>query len=91
MKKRLECRITGRVQMVMFRDFAQRKATRSGITGFVKNNPDGSVTMVAEGEDQNLQTLLEKLKQGPLLARVDHVEATWTEARGDFSRFDIVF
>ena len=91
MKKRVECRITGRVQMVMFRDFAKRNARRLGLTGFVKNNPDGSVTVVAEGENRDLQILLEKLKQGPILARVDHVEAVWTDARGDFSDFYIVY
>ena len=73
MQMRLECKITGRVQLVMFRDFVQRKATKLGITGTVKNNPDGSVSVVAEGERRQLNELLEFIRKGSLLSRVDAV------------------
>lgn len=91
MKKRIECRITGRVQMVMFRDFAKRNARHVDLTGFVKNNSDGSVAIVAEGEEGDLRVFLKKLEKGPLLARVDQVEATWKETAGDFFNFQIVY
>lgn len=91
MRKRVECHITGRVQMVMFRDFTTRNARRLGLIGFVKNNPDGSVTAVAEGEEDNLRAFLKKLERGPLLARVDHVETNWKEPFGDFPDFRIVY
>lgn len=91
MKKRVECKITGRVQMVMFRDFTKRAARRLGLVGWVKNNPDKSVSVAAEGEEEALRAFLKKLEKGPLLSRVDQVQAAWKEARGDFSRFDIVF
>lgn len=91
MKKRVECKITGRVQMVMFRDFTKRAARRLGLTGFVKNNSDGSVVVVAEGEEDRLRAFLKKLEKGPLLARVDRVDAAWKEVTGDFLDFQIVY
>lgn len=91
MRKRVECTITGRVQMVMFRDFTTRNARRLGLTGFVKNNPDGSVTAVAEGEEDNLRAFLIKLERGPLLSRVDHIETNWKEPLDDFLDFQIVY
>lgn len=91
MKKRIECRITGRVQLVMFRDFTQRKASSLGLFGTVENKKDGSVVVVAEGEKDKLEHLLLLLKRGSLLSRVDKVETKWGEATGDFSDFKIVY
>lgn len=91
MKKRVECKIMGRVQMVMFRDFTKRAARRLGLTGFVKNNPDGSVFVIAEGEEDDLHAFLKKLEKGPMLARIDRAEAAWKEAASDFSGFRIVY
>ncbi|HRY52743.1 MAG TPA: acylphosphatase [Candidatus Portnoybacteria bacterium] len=91
MKKRLECFIFGRVQLVMFRDFTQRKAKSLGLVGTVKNLPDGSVFVVAEGEEEKLARLLEKLKKGSLLSRVDKLEEKWLPATGEFINFKIVF
>lgn len=91
MKKRVECKIIGRVQMVMFRDFTTRNARRLYLTGFVKNNPDGSVLVVAEGEENNLRAFLIKLERGPLLARVDRIETMWKDPVGDFSDFQIIY
>jgi len=89
--ERIECHITGRVQMVLYRDFAQRKARRLGLLGFVRNNTDGSVTVVAEGERVKLEVLIEKLRKGPVLARVDVVEAAWKDATGEFEDFSITY
>ncbi len=91
MKKRLECRITGRVQLVMFRDFTQRKASSLGLFGTVQNKKDGSVVVVAEGEEGKLEQLLLLLRRGSLLSRVDSVEVKWGEVTGDFSDFKIVY
>ncbi|MDD2731072.1 MAG: acylphosphatase [Candidatus Portnoybacteria bacterium] len=91
MIKRVECQIFGRVQMVMFRDFTQRKAKALGLVGVVKNLPDGSVWAVAEGEEEKLQIFLAKLKKGPMLARVDRVEEKWPEATGGFDDFIISY
>ena len=91
MIKRLEGYVFGRVQLVMFRDFTCRKARALKLTGTVKNLKDGSVFVVAEGEEEKLRTLLGKLKRGSILARVDKIEEKWLEATGEFSNFKIVY
>lgn len=91
MQKRLEVYVFGRVQLVMFRDFTQRKAKSLGLTGIVKNLPDGSVFVVAEGKEEKLLRLLEKLKKGSLLSRVDKLEEKWLEATEKFINFKILF
>ncbi len=91
MTKRLECQIFGRVQMVMFRDFTQRKAKALGLVGAVKNLPDDSVWAAAEGEEEKLKTLLDELKKGPILAKVERVEEKWLEATGEFKDFKILY
>ena len=62
MRRRLECEISGRVQLVMYRDFAQRHARKLGLSGAARNLPDGRVGVVAEGEEEVLQQYLEILK-----------------------------
>jgi acylphosphatase len=83
--------ISGRVQVVMYRDFAQRKARSLGIVGEVENIPDGTVRIRAEGEKENLDNLIEFLKRGPVLARVDNVEVQWVEPGGGFAGFSIKY
>lgn len=87
---RLECTVHGRVQMVMFRDFTRRTARSLGLTGTVKNNPDGTVDVAAEGDGQALAELLEKLKKGSLFSRVEKVDEAWKDATGKFSDFTII-
>ncbi len=80
--KRLEAWVRGRVQGVGYRAFVERVALELGLAGYAKNLPDGRVEVVAEGEEEALNLLLEKLKAGPRLARVEGVEARFTEAQG---------
>lgn len=91
MKKRIECKVTGRVQMVMYRDFACRTARKLGLQGTVKNNDDGSVTAIAEGEEAKLAKYVEYLNRGSVLAHVEHVETIWGDVKGEFSQFIIVY
>lgn len=91
MKKRLEARVFGRVQMVLFRDFTRRNAKRLGLVGFVKNETEGGVLVVAEGEKDVLGQLLSKIHRGPMFARVSEVELEWKEPTGQFSDFIIVY
>lgn len=88
---RIECCITGRVQMVMFRDFAQRKAHKLGLCGFARNNEDGSVAVVAEGTREKLEAYIAYLHKGSILSRVDNVEVVWKEATGEFKTFKIAY
>jgi acylphosphatase len=87
--KRLHATITGHVQGVYFRDFVRMQARRLRLTGWVRNNPDGSVEVVAEGEDVALSHLKLLLEKGPAGARVEEVEATNTAPTGEFSDFTI--
>lgn len=91
MSKRLEVKIYGRVQMVLFRDFTRRNAVKFGLTGFVRNETDGTVWVVAEGERLKLEQLLKKVHQGPLFASVSDVEIEWKDSTGDFNDFVIDF
>jgi len=91
MQKRLECKIEGRVQLVMFRDFVGRNAIKLGLVGTVQNMEDGSVYMVAEGEEEKLSELLGFLQKGPILARVEAVQEKWAEPTGEFSSFNIAY
>lgn len=91
MKKQLRAIITGRVQMVMFRDFAKRKAIKLGLVGTVQNQGDGSVIVVAEGDEVALNEYVEYLNKGPILAKVKNVRIEWLEASGIFDDFSIVY
>lgn len=89
MQKRIECLVSGRVQMVMYRDFVTRNARRLGITGEVLNNKDGTVSVVAEGEEGALGELIRQMERGSLLARVDGVETLMKTATNSYKRFTI--
>jgi acylphosphatase len=65
--------ITGKVQNVGFRFYAQKTAHELEITGFVKNNKDGSVHIEAEGEEENLQQFIAWCHKGPPWAAVEAV------------------
>jgi acylphosphatase len=91
MKKQLRANVTGRVQMVMYRDFAQRKASKLGLVGTVQNLDDGSVAIVAEGDEEKLEDFIQYLNKGSLLSKVKNVRITWGEVSGAFSQFKIVY
>lgn len=87
--QRLSARITGRVQGVGFRNFTQHTARDLGLTGWVRNEPDGSVRLEAEGPRSALNDLHEAVQQGPRMARVEAVQADWQGADGDFETFRV--
>ncbi|SNS94326.1 acylphosphatase [Ekhidna lutea] len=67
-------KVTGRVQGVFFRASTKEKAEDLGIKGLVRNESDGSVLIEAEGEEVLMQEFIEWCQEGPLMARVDHIE-----------------
>lgn len=81
-RARLEALVRGRVQGVGYRVFALREASRLGLDGFVANEPDGSVRVLAEGPRAALETLLGRLDEGPPAGFVDRVITRWEPARG---------
>lgn len=89
MKKRLEAKVYGIVQGVGFRFYIHYYAKNYGIVGFVKNNPDGTVSFVGEGEEEDLKKILEHLKSGPMGASVSNVEFVFLEPKGEFKNFVI--
>jgi len=66
--------VRGRVQGVGFRWFVEREAHLLGIAGWVRNNADGSVEVLAQGNRDQLSGLHSRLREGPRAARVDNVE-----------------
>ena len=85
----IHCHVSGRVQGVFFRASTQAEAQRLGLTGWVRNLPDGRVEVFACGESANLNALRNWLQHGPSHAEVDRVDVE--ERAGDDapSRFEV--
>ncbi len=83
--------IHGRVQGIFFRDSTRRKARKLDLTGWVSNQSDGTVKVVAEGEEEKLKKLIKWCYNGPVLARVDKIDINWREAAGQFKKFEIKY
>lgn len=81
--------VHGRVQGVFFRTFVEEHAQRLGLVGYVRNLPSGAVEVMAEGERERVNKLVERLKMGPPTAIVDNVDTSWFEFTGDYSGFII--
>lgn len=88
---RLHAVVHGRVQGVGFRDFTERRAVELGLSGWVRNKPDNTVEVTAEGERTALERLLEFLQRGPTSARVSNVEVNWGTASGAFEDFRVTW
>lgn len=82
--------VTGKVQGVGYRLYIATKAQNLGITGWIKNNSDGSVEGVFEGEEDLLKKIIEWCKEGPPFAQVDNVEVYSYSYNGTFKDFKIM-
>ena len=89
--ERLHAVVHGDVQGVGFRYFVQRKAEQLGLTGWVRNNDDGTVELVAEGEHDQLEQLKRVLLEGPRMSRVDRVETKWSSGTGGLRGFELAW
>ncbi len=87
--RRLEAHVRGRVQGVSFRYYTRSQADRLDLTGWVRNEADGAVSVVAEGPETALRQLLAFLHRGPPAANVSQVETRWGSPTGDLPRFEI--
>ena len=85
----LSIRITGKVQGVFFRANAKKEAEKLGISGFAKNEPDGSVLIEAEGDRASIETFLVWCKEGPLHAAVASAEFSFSKETKGHSHFRI--
>ena len=82
--------VRGRVQGIGFREYVLTRARFLGLSGYVRNLPDGrSVEVVAEGARPDLEQLLDYLREGPRISRVDAVDAEWREATGAYDGFGV--
>ncbi len=89
--RRLEMRIHGRVQGVFFRAETRRAARAVGTVGMVRNEPDGTVRVIAEGPESALRQLRTFCCKGPPSAIVHDVEESWQEPTGSFHEFEIAY
>ena len=81
--------ISGRVQGVSFRYYTRQAARKNGVTGWVRNLPDGRVEALLEGEHPAVEATLAWCYQGPELSRVDAIEIEERAYSGTFESFSI--
>ena len=72
--------VHGRVQRVWYRDWTVQNARELGLTGWVKNEPDGSVSALLQGEEPIVRQMIERMRDGPPHALVDRIEEQQVEA-----------
>ncbi len=90
-KSRSKVIVKGIVQGVNFRYYTQRQGIRYNVTGWVRNLPDGSVAAVFEGEEQDVEAMVQWCRHGPPSAQVTELIVQPEEYRGEFSSFSIKF
>ena len=81
--------VHGRVQGVGFRYFVQKAAGRLGLTGDVANNPDGTVEIVVEGDEEAVAELVAAVRKGPPLSRVERLDIAEITPTGRYRSFGI--
>jgi len=89
--KRIHLTISGRVQGVGFRFYTRDIALETGVKGWVKNLPNGTVEIVAEGSKEEIETFMRQLKKGYLgrnISEIIEIEETYI---GTFNSFEIIF
>jgi acylphosphatase len=80
--------VSGRVQGVFFRDTARRRAEAAGVSGWIRNRPDGAVEAVFEGDPERVEEMVAFSRHGPSRAEVAKVEVIDEEPEG-LSGFDV--
>ncbi len=90
-KVRVHILVSGRVQGVFFRDSTRMQAERLGVFGWVKNMEDGKVEAVLEGEKYIIEKVIEWVKRGPIIAKVENIDIEWQEYKGEFKGFEIKY
>lgn len=82
--------ITGTVQGVAYRMYAQESATELELVGFVRNESDGSVTVVAQGQADVLKAFVEYLHEGSLMSQVESVAVEWGSVSKTYDEFSVL-
>lgn len=87
--KRVHIIISGYVQGVCFRYFTKIKARNLRLKGFVRNVPNGDVEVIAEGNEKELDELIEFCRKGPALSCVANLKIEYEEFKGEFNDFTV--
>lgn len=82
--------VSGFVQGVGYRQFVRRYAKKLGVSGWVKNLPDGRVEALVVGSKDNIDKLIKQCQKGPFLARVKNVDVVWEESLEEYSAFEVI-
>lgn len=82
--------VSGKVQGVFFRVWTRSNAKELNLTGWVKNTEDGNVEAVLEGKDEDIKQMLERMKQGSHLSKVEKVESEFIEKQEEHTEFRIL-
>ncbi|ADL12867.1 acylphosphatase [Acetohalobium arabaticum] len=83
--------VKGRVQGVGYRAFTHQKATKLGLRGYVRSSDGNEVEVIAEGEKESLEELVDLLETGPTRAEINEVKWEWIDATDDYIRFAIKY
>ncbi|MGD8707528.1 MAG: acylphosphatase [Nitrosopumilaceae archaeon] len=89
--QRVRVFVKGKVQGVFFRQALKVKAIQNGVFGWVRNLDDGRVEAVLEGNEENVNTLVEWCHGGPANARVEDVDIRNEKYSNEFSKFDVLY
>ena len=81
--------VSGMVQGVGFRYFVYHHATQLGLTGWVRNLPNGDVEIEAEGKQESVESLITYARRGPRSAVVSNIDVVWKEPHSQFTSFEI--
>ena len=87
--KTIQIMVNGRVQGVCFRAYIQKKAIKLGVTGFAKNNIDGTVEIIACGDQENLKKFMTYCHKGSIMAKVNQVIVKEYDTNDSFAHFDV--
>ena len=87
--QRAHVRVSGQVQGVFFRDSTRQKAEELGLTGWVRNVPDGQVEALFEGPSEKVEEMVRWCEEGPQRASVENVDTDFESAGGDLQGFEV--
>ena len=88
-RERAHLYVSGGVQGVFFRDSARERAERLGLTGWVRNLPDGRVEALFEGPSERVREMVRWCEQGPPHAAVEDVKTEFEVSKGDLTSFEV--
>lgn len=85
--KKIKLIVAGRVQGIGFRYFCYKQAINFNIKGYAKNLLNGNVEIIAEGKKDNLESFINNVAKGPILAKVEKIDKIWETYNGEYKNF----